>query len=212
MNIIKKLGLGVVTSSLLFCLLTQPVYATQDHVTYETEIVYVTAQNGLNIRTTPGTEKAPVDTVSNGTKLQLVTNHDTGVDNWSMVCYKDEIRYVCNKYISKEKQQTKEKEKENNNNSNKTYLGSYRITYYCNCSACCGSWAGGPTASGKYPEAGVTIATGSEFSYGTQLMINGHIYTVQDRGVGNGCIDIYCSSHSEACAGGMYYTDVYLIN
>ena len=90
------------------------------------------------------------------------------------------------------------------------YLGEYRITHYCNCSSCCGQWAGGPTASGVMPEAGITIATGNEFDFGTELIINGQTYTVQDRGVGNGCIDIYCSSHSEAIANGLYYTSVYI--
>lgn len=92
-----------------------------------------------------------------------------------------------------------------------TYLGSYCITHYCNCSACCGQWAGGGTASGAYPTSWHTIATGSEFAFGTQLMINGTVYTVEDRGVGNGCIDIYCDSHDEALSRGMFYADVYLV-
>ena len=95
--------------------------------------------------------------------------------------------------------------------SSGTYLGSYCITHYCNCSACCGQWAGGSTASGAYPTSWHTIATGSEFAFGTQLMINGTIYTVEDRGVGNGCIDIYCDSHDEALSRGMFYADVYLV-
>ena len=92
-----------------------------------------------------------------------------------------------------------------------TYLGSYYITHYCNCSICCGQWAGGGTASGTYPTSWHTIATGSEFGFGTQLMINGTVYTVEDRGVGNGCIDIYCDSHEEALSRGAYYADVYLV-
>ena len=32
------------------------------------------------------------------------------------------------------------------------------------------------------PEAGITIATSSEFAFGTKLKIGDHVYTVQDRG------------------------------
>lgn len=201
LNLVKKVGLGIsIISSLLLCSFN--VYAEGTLGNVQTTIVYVTAENGLNIRPTPGTEISPIDTVANGTQLQLVEKDI--IQNWSSIKYNGRLRYVSSKYITeiKEKQQSVAKK----------YLGNYRITFYCNCSQCCGQWAGGPTASGVYPEAGVTIATGSQFTYGTKLMINDHIYTVQDRGVGNGCIDIYCSSHSQACAGGMYYTDVYLVD
>ena len=64
----------------------------------------------------------------------------------------------------------------------KTYYGACTITHYCSCSACCGQWAGSPTASGVMPQAGVTVA--SDLPFGTQIEINGQRYVVQDRGVG----------------------------
>ena len=45
---------------------------------------------------------------------------------------------------------------------------------YCNCAVCCGRWAGGPTASGKMPVQGRTIATGV-LPFGTKLNIGGNI-------------------------------------
>lgn len=91
----------------------------------------------------------------------------------------------------------------------KTLYGACTITHYCNCSQCCGQWAGGPTASGTIPEAGVTVA--ADLPFGTEIEINGERYTVQDRGVSGMWIDVYCSSHDEALARGMYTADVYII-
>ena len=59
------------------------------------------------------------------------------------------------------------------------YLGNFKLTAYCNCAVCCGRWAGGPTASGKMPVQGRTIATGV-LPFGTKLNIGGKIYTVED--------------------------------
>ena len=87
--------------------------------------------------------------------------------------------------------------------------GNCRITFYCNCSACCGSWAGSPTASGVMPTAERTAA--ADLPFGTRLLIDDVQYVVQDRGVSGMCIDIYVDSHEEALNRGMYYTDVYII-
>ena len=92
----------------------------------------------------------------------------------------------------------------------KTLYGACTITHYCNCSQCCGQWAGGPTASGVMPEAGVTVA--ADLPFGTEIEINGERYTVQDRGVSGMWIDVYCSSHDEALSRGMYTADVYIIS
>ena len=88
--------------------------------------------------------------------------------------------------------------------------GTATITHYCNCSACCGQWAGGGTASGTIPTAGRTVA--AELPFGTRLVINGQEYIVEDRGVSGCWVDIYCDSHAEALARGMYQTEVYIID
>lgn len=88
-------------------------------------------------------------------------------------------------------------------------LGSCRITFYCPCSACCGSW-GNATASGVAPTANRTVANGS-LPFGTRVLIDGQEYVVEDRGVGSDQFDIFVSSHSEALARGLYYTEVKII-
>ena len=94
--------------------------------------------------------------------------------------------------------------------SSGTYLGNFTLTAYCNCEICCGT-AGNPTASGVYPTAGHTVAMGG-VPFGTQLMINGTVYTVEDRGTPYGHVDIFFNSHSEALAFGLQSADVYQLN
>lgn len=91
-----------------------------------------------------------------------------------------------------------------------TYLGNFKLTGYCNCASCCGT-AGNPTASGTMPSAGRTVAMAG-VPFGTQLLINGNVYTVEDLGTPYGHVDIYCSSHSEALSFGLQYADVYQLN
>lgn len=95
------------------------------------------------------------------------------------------------------------------NRPKKRSLGTWTLTGYCNCSACCGIWAGGHTASGTWPTSGRTVA--SDLPFGTRLEINGHEYIVEDRGVSGAWADIYFDSHAEACAFGMQSAEVFII-
>lgn len=87
--------------------------------------------------------------------------------------------------------------------------GWHRMTHYCPCRKCNGSNAG-RTASGAPMIPGRTVATGREFPFGTRLLINGTIYTVEDRGVPNGCVDILVDSHSEANRRGVFRSDIFV--
>lgn len=94
----------------------------------------------------------------------------------------------------------------------KEYLGDYRVTFYCSCSSCCGEWAGGPTASGVMPSANHTAACGDQIPFGTVLYVQGlGYYVCEDRGVGNGCIDIYVSGHDEIPSWGLDYLPTYKV-
>jgi len=89
------------------------------------------------------------------------------------------------------------------------YLGNFTVTAYCSCPVCCGPWSGGPTASGLYPVEGRTIAMGG-IPFGTKLVIDGNIYTVEDRGTPYGHVDIYMISHSAAVIFGRQRAEVYV--
>ena len=93
-------------------------------------------------------------------------------------------------------------------------LGVFKLSAYCGCSACCGS-SSGKTASGTTATEGRTIAADtSVLPMGTKVIINGHEYTVEDRGgsISGNRIDVYFSSHSEALAFGVQYAEVYVVS
>lgn len=101
---------------------------------------------------------------------------------------------------------------EEKNNPKLTLLGEYKVTGYDPfCSHCCGKWAAdGITASGAVAEIGVTCAM-KDMPFGTKVYIEGlGYYTVQDRGVGKGVIDVACGSHAECYEVTGKYT-VYLV-
>lgn len=84
------------------------------------------------------------------------------------------------------------------------YLGKFRLTGYCK--DCNGSYKG--TAAVAWSgvsgaKAGRTIAVnknqlnGNPFNYGDKVVINNHVYQVEDFGTARNVIDIFCKSHSE---------------
>lgn len=99
---------------------------------------------------------------------------------------------------------------ESTNSGQGKYLGNFTLTAYCNCAQCCGT-AGNLTASGTVPAAGRTVAMAG-VPFGTQLLINGNVYTVEDLGTPYGHVDIYFNSHSEALAFGLQSAEVYRLN
>lgn len=103
-------------------------------------------------------------------------------------------------------------------------LGEFKVTAYCHCEQCCGSWAkdrpvdadGKPiviTASGEIAVQGVTIAADtSVLPFGTKVIMDGHEYTVQDRGgaIKGNKIDVYFESHQEALEFGVQYKELFI--
>lgn len=95
-------------------------------------------------------------------------------------------------------------------------LGTVRTTGYCPCSICCGRWAGGPTASGRYPQASHTVAVDAYnpiLPLGSQVIINGTLYTVEDTGnlaANSTDFDIFFSTHQEALNWGRRSCEVVL--
>lgn len=103
-------------------------------------------------------------------------------------------------------------------------LGTFKLTAYCSCQRCCGSYAlnrpvdenGNEIVYGSIGvrlEAGVSIAVDPYvIPYGTQVVIDGHTYTAHDTGgniVGNR-IDVYFDDHQEAWDFGTQYAEVFV--
>ncbi|MGN0439099.1 MAG: SH3 domain-containing protein [Lachnospiraceae bacterium] len=82
-------------------------------------------------------------------------------------------------------------------------LGMFTITAYCGCSRC--SSGNNRTASGTVPTQGRTIAADTSIlPFGTQVVIGGVVYTVEDCGSGvrGNHIDIFFATHEQALAFG----------
>ena len=93
----------------------------------------------------------------------------------------------------------------------KTSLGVFKLTAYCACEKCCGK-NDGITASGVKAVEGVTIAADTKvLPFNTKVTIDGHEYTVQDRGgaIKGNRIDVYFDSHQEALDFGVQYKEIY---
>ena len=88
-------------------------------------------------------------------------------------------------------------------------LGTWKLTAYCPCERCNGRGRAWTTASGAPMEPGKTIAVGG-LPFGTELMINGQIYVVQDRGVKGKHADILFPDHSSALAFGVKRAEVFI--
>ena len=89
-------------------------------------------------------------------------------------------------------------------------IGTFTITAYCGCKKCSGGH--GKTASGTTPTEGRTIAADTSIlPYGTQVVIDGVVYTVEDcgSGVSGNHIDIFFATHEKAMAYGRRSVKVY---
>ena len=91
------------------------------------------------------------------------------------------------------------------------YLGQWTVSFYCDCSICAGQWSGSPTASGAWPSAWWTAATG-DLPFGTVVYVDGYGYfEIQDRGTDYGWIDIFLGDHQLCLDYGLDYRDVWIV-
>ena len=94
----------------------------------------------------------------------------------------------------------------------------YKITAYCACPVCCGKWSDGYFASGKEVYVGGIAC--NHMSFGTRVVIDDVVYTVEDRGSTKyfgtlkepiKAIDIYFECHEEAKRFGVQHKKVRVI-
>lgn len=89
-------------------------------------------------------------------------------------------------------------------------LGRFKLTYY-DPHSCCGT-GNGITASGRKAEVGRTIAMSKKYApLGAHVLINGHEYVVDDRGVTGRTVDVLVGTHAEAKKRGVNYAEVYVL-
>ena len=96
----------------------------------------------------------------------------------------------------------------------KKYIGKFKITHYCPCTTCNGSW-GNKTALGTKMTPYRTIAVDPKvIPLGSKVEINGKIYIAEDTGgaIKGNRIDLCVGSHSEAYNRGVLYNvPVYIV-
>ncbi len=172
----------------------------------------------LNVRTSPSTSSGVVEKLSQGTQVAITYGPEAG---WCEIYRNGGCYYVSSDYVSVGTGATAETSYASSENvstkvadsgtgsSQGTYLGNFTLTAYCPCTRCTGG--SGITASGTTPVAGRTVAMAG-VDFGTRLLINGHVYTVEDRGTSYGHVDIFMNSHSDALCFGVQYADVYLLD
>lgn len=96
----------------------------------------------------------------------------------------------------------------------RTYIGKFKCYAYCPCTACCGKYASGITATGTKAAEGRTIAVDPKvIPLGSKVVINGHEYIAEDTGGGikGNKLDIFFNSHREALNFGVRWYDVYVV-
>lgn len=99
--------------------------------------------------------------------------------------------------------------------SQRVSLGNFKITHYCPCSICNGSYAGKPTALGTTLTPYRTIAVDPRvIPLGTHVIINGQEYIAEDTGgaIKGNRIDLCVATHSEAKAKGVINAEVWRVN
>lgn len=87
-------------------------------------------------------------------------------------------------------------------------LGRWKLTFYCK-ERCCNGRNAHRTASGAPMVEGRTVAVGG-LPFGTELMIDGRRYVVEDRGVRGNHVDILVSDHQTAKDLGVKYAEVFI--
>lgn len=105
------------------------------------------------------------------------------------------------------------------------FIGTFEARAYCPCVKCCGVWSSEHpsrdesyiqrTTSGTIPEEGRTIAADwTVLPEGSEVIIGGHTYVVEDTGAGikGSRIDIYFESHDAALEYGVQDVDLYRTN
>lgn len=124
----------------------------------------------------------------------------------------------CNNYQLQKAEENKELEMKietlRKKESAKKFVGNFKITHYCPCRTCNGSW-GSKTAIGTIMTPYKTIAVDpTVIPLGSRVEINGSIYIAEDTGgaIKGNRIDLCVSSHSEAYQKGVLYNvPVYIL-
>lgn len=177
--------------------------------------LYVSAKNGLNIRSVPTINSIPLDTLTYGEAVSVVGEQTENNNMWALIEYNDNFGFVWSEYLTNDRpilnpSISKYDDSQNGEDldyPDMTYLGNYMCTAY--------AWTGERCANGNYPTEGYTVACApNTLPFGTKIYIDGYgYYVVEDRGGGGDYwIDIYMGDESTCNNFGVRYLDIYIVN
>lgn len=168
---------------------------SSDKKTETIDVLYV--NEDVKLREKPSTSADVIKIVKQGAKANVYGKEKNG---FYRVKVGNQLGYIMKSYLASKAPNVTTKKV----NSDKKYIGTFKITAYS-----ASSYA--KTASGTNCKAGRTIAAPSRFAFGTKLMFNNNVYTVEDRGgaIVNNVLDLYVDSESEAIQWGVRYLKVY---
>lgn len=184
---------------------------TEKIVTEKVEIPYETITKNATGTTVDTTNKVLKEGKNGLKEVTYKIKYQNEIEIEKIQLSEKIIKNPVNKIVQVNKNVTSRGTTSRTTSSNTQTSGTqvYKITAYCSCAKCCGK-TNGRTAMGTKATAGRTVAASAQFAFGTKLNINGHVYTVEDRGgaIKGNKIDIYVNSHAEALAWGVRYLPV----
>lgn len=184
---------------------------TEKIVTEKVEIPYETITKNATGATVDTTNKVLKEGKNGLKEVTYKIKYQNEIEIEKIQLSEKIIKNPVNKIVQVNKNVTSRGTTSRTTSSNTQTSGTqvYKITAYCSCAKCCGK-TNGRTAMGTKATAGRTVAASAQFAFGTKLNINGHVYTVEDRGgaIKGNKIDIYVNSHAEALAWGVRYLPV----
>lgn len=204
-------------------LIGMTTYASTDDEIYATENAYKALEDALNAQinnmesTHPGYDsyQYQVDEITHN-PYHLISYFTAKYGEFTYAQVADEIQAIFNAQYTLETEGKTETVTETKTVRVGESLGNVVTSGYCNCSICCGQWAGGATASGAMPQANHTIAVDANnpvVPMGTKVVMNGVEYTVEDTGnfARYGvAFDVFYDNHAAASAHGHKTWEAYI--
>lgn len=198
-------------------------YPSTDEDIYDTENAYAALEEALNRQinnmesTHPGYDEYwyQVDEISHN-PYHLISYFTAKYGEFTYSQVADEVEEIFREQYSLYVDEVNDTVTETKTVRVGESLGQVVTSGYCNCSICCGQWAGGATASGAYPTANHTIAVDASNPFvpmGTKVVMNGVEYVVEDTGAFARYgvqFDVYYDSHSAASVHGHQTWEAYI--
>lgn len=154
-------------------------------------------EDGVNIYSEASDSSKVLDQSLKNTEFEVVEERN----NWSLITTQDGYAFIHTDKLSDTEIKDEPKWES---------LGTFKLTYY-DAHPCCAT-GNGVTASGRKATVGRTIAMSKKYApLGAHVMINGHEYVVDDRGVTGRTVDILVNTHSEARKLGVKHAEVFIL-